>query len=900
MAAITPFTIVFEFIPPLVVTFAYLLVFRGRRNRLVEGFIALLYIKTVTFFLYAIYAQVPYEVTGFDPHVDLDVLYWLAIAEFLFQFAYGLQEFLTWIMISFIAVLFGMLVLALKMALQDPLKMKFSNIIKRLVGKEPVSDGYTGFRDRLDHLTFEGVPENPMDPEVQKRAWSSAWRDYLIIGLATLLPSIPAYMGSLQHYVDTFLHPATTPVLDQYIMGVFVFLTWIYRFGYPASNRIAKGAGLKLGDRDVGAEMMRGVLGWFFRLNILLTAALLVNDYITAISRGTLNYMVMYYLQGVWEAFPPILFAIIILPLVERFSVVLYKSTFETLHHAGTKMRTFNVRRAVANLIASLGTGGLMTLAFVGAIFAVTLHTSFAITGTLSIDVESVAMNVNSILISAASNWVTLTPGFWVLLILTIPLGIMILTGVVGHYVRDRLNGGMESFALIAGFVTAIGTYFLMSGLDYLIGPSVTSVEFEGIQFYRLRPILVIPGTNPEQILYRLAYEFIVTVPIFISATLFVMYYFEYRERWREDSGEETGPLLSVHGTDIVDAVKLFTFGIIGSLVGVFILSFIMDPGNLGATLDSLIDEIGLPNGLELVLSWNVSYFAILSEHNLVRTLLMLVIGPIFWTLVLWLIAVDKEPQEKRIGLMAVVVTVVGIIASFVWTARDLAEGAVFFGPPYPLVFSAELGARAAIILGTFFGLYLLVGLFNLGTKGSMGGWWFPPLLTLFVIEYFVYDDQFTLIALIILPSILAEFYRLIFHNREDVQSEDFLITYIRFSLMSVAIAEVLSTALWVAGIAALNAMYGDVGFFLATVLPHGIIEIPTFLFAAAASFRIAKDLSPSIQAEHWEEVPLKTKQLLSDGRLWRTYLFILFFLLISAMIEAYVTPLVVMMLYPP
>ncbi|MCF2138311.1 MAG: stage II sporulation protein M [Candidatus Thorarchaeota archaeon] len=894
MADLNLITIAFEFVPPLVVTLAYLLFFRGRRNRFVEAFIALLYFKTVTFFLFALSYQSVYQIAGFDPHVDLSTLYWLFIAEFLFQFAYGLQEFLTWIMISFFAVLFGMLVLALKMALQDPLKMKFSNIIKRLVGKEPVSDGYSGFRDRLNHLTFEGVPENPLNPDVQKQAWSSAWKDYLIIGLATLLPSIPAYVGTLPSYIAQHLNPALHGP-DAYILCVLIFLTWIYRFGYPASNRIAKGAGLKLGDRDIGSEMMRGVLGWFFRLNILLTFVFFILDAIHAVATNTIGYLVNYYIDGVRQAFPPIVFAIIMLPLVERFSVILYKNTFESLNNAGSKIREMNIRRSIMNLVASLGTGGLMALAFVGAILGVTLHTAASALGILVMYPRDIAYQMNSILTSAANNVVTITPGFWVLLILSITLGIMILTGVVGHYVRDRFNGGMESFALVAGFVVSVVSYFMLPGLDYQIGPVVTNVEFGGVLFNRLRPILVIPTGGPEQMLYRLAYEFIVNVPIFISAALFVMYYFEYRERWREESGEERGPLLSVHAVDVIDAVKMFVFGIIGSVIGVFILSFLMDPGTLGSMIDSLIIEIGLPDGLELILSWNVSLFLILAEHNLVRTLLMLVIGPVFWSLVLWFIAVQKQSSEKRIGQIAVVLAVIGTIAAFFWTNYDLANGVVFFGP-YP----AELGARAGIILGSLFGLYALIGLFNLGTKGSLGGWWFPPLLTLFFIEYFVYDDQFTLIALIILPMIIAGFYRLIYANREEVKSEDFLITYIRFSLMSLAIAEVLSTALWLAGIGALNAMYGDPVRFFVQTFPHGVIEIPAFLFTAAASIRIARDLAPSVQAERWDEIPSKTKSLLTDGRLWRTYLFILFFLLIAAMIEAYITPLVEMMMYPP
>jgi len=78
--------------------------------------------------------------------------------------------------------------------------------------------------------------------------------------------------------------------------------------------------------------------------------------------------------------------------------------------------------------------------------------------------------------------------------------------------------------------------------------------------------------------------------------------------------------------------------------------------------------------------------------------------------------------------------------------------------------------------------------------------------------------------------------------------------------------------------------------------LPHGVIEIPAFLFAAAASIRIARDLAPSIQAQDWASVPSKTKLLLGDTRLWRTYVLVLFFLLIAALVEGYITPIVALL----
>jgi uncharacterized membrane protein SpoIIM required for sporulation len=108
------------------------------------------------------------------------------------------------------------------------------------------------------------------------------------------------------------------------------------------------------------------------------------------------------------------------------------------------------------------------------------------------------------------------------------------------------------------------------------------------------------------------------------------------------------------------------------------------------------------------------------------------------------------------------------------------------------------------------------------------------------------------------------------------------------------AIAEVLSTALTIGGIALIEISWGiSIWEFLARILPHAIIEIPTFLVAAGASIRIAKDLWPTIEAEDWESVPSKTRRLLGDERTWRTYAMIVFFLVIAALIEAFVTPII-------
>ncbi|MHA2312867.1 MAG: stage II sporulation protein M, partial [Candidatus Thorarchaeota archaeon] len=319
---------------------------------------------------------------------------------------------------------------------------------------------------------------------------------------------------------------------------------------------------------------------------------------------------------------------------------------------------------------------------------------------------------------------------------------------------------------------------------------------------------------------------------------------------------------------------------------------------------------IGDPNGLEGVLAWiaAVDYqtpFLIIAEHNIIRTLMMLVFGPMFWSAILWLVGVKKTAEESSVARIGLALTGVGVIATFIWTYFDMSIGV--FTPADPLNWmiplhiqdpwslAAQMGLRAIIVFGVLALVYaVVIGVRVSGGKGT-GAWWFPLFLALFALEYFIYDDQFTLIAVIVMPMFLAALYKGVYIGREEVRREDILLTYIKFSFMSIAIAEVLSTALIIGGISIIDATFAGTALpFLSSILPHAVLEIPTFLIAAAIALRVAKNLSPSVEQENWEQIPTRTRALLSDERTWRIYLLIVFFLIVSALIEAFVTPLIV------
>ena len=896
MAAITLFTVIVAFLPALVVSLVYTLLFGEKRNQFIEAFIGLLYVNAIGFTLLNVYLSSPVVDPGFHPIPEGGELIWILLSEFLFQLGNGIQTFFIWIMVSFIAVLFGQLVIMLKLALQDPLKMKFSNLIQKLVGKEPVSDGYSGLSDRLDNITFEGVEPQPLNPEVISKAWSGSWRDYLLIGLVTIVPSISIYID---------------PIGDPYAYGILVFAIWMYRFGYPASNRIAKGAGVKLGDRDIGGEMMRGVTGWFFKLNLLLSVVLIAIDAFVALRGGSIVAMAYNYTLGLALAAVPIVYAIIMLPLVEDFSVVLYKKVFESITRTKAKLSSFDSSAMIKNIAASGMTSLIVIGAFVACVFAVTLNYAVNQMGFILFYPGQVDENVFFWILHGTTIPQLLHPASWAVLMLLIPLGMIIFLGVLGSYMKNISGGGSEGFAFFAGLIVSTAIWFILPGMDYLVSLYVTPIGSGVTLFYWLRPFMLIP--SDAALLWRIISQFLINVPLYISGVLFIMYYFDFKESWEVEIGVESAPLVHVRKRDMMDSVLLFVGGIIGSIVGVLILSVIIPTSELYLLMETLIEEIGFPDGLELIFASNVSYFLVVVEHNIIRTFLMLVAGPILWMLILWFIGIqEKSKSEKMIGLSTLFIAVITGIAALAWTMLDVMNGLIVpaispSSPTWPWTFAAELGLRAGILFGILFILYFIIFLLNRYVRGDAGGWWLPLILTMFIIEYFVYDDQFTILAVFALPLFMilaSKIFSFINNLRkgdqtsEDMASDEgepFKLMYVRYGLMSLAVAEILSTAMWVAGIGTASALVGaDALLYVLNLLPHGLVEIPTFLFAGAASLRVARDLGEYVKRGEWDAYIQNTKSLLTNRKIWRTFVFIMFFLLIAALIEEHITWIVV------
>ncbi len=495
-------------------------------------------------------------------------------------------------------------------------------------------------------------------------------------------------------------------------------------------------------------------------------------------------------------------------------------------------------------------------------------------------------------------------------MIVIIPFAFMLLLGIFGNFVRKRVGGGIETFAFLSGLTLTSVTYYFVNGMDYILGYFPSNLVYAGEVFNRLIPFPEPP--KETELLWRLVSQFVINLPMYIFTAMFILYFFQFRAKWKEQTGDHEEPLLSTHKIDVLDSSLMFFGGLLISLIGVLVVTLtFQNPAWVLDTLQFLFAKIGDPDGLEAILIPRFPYgdvipplsriapgrwFIVYAEHNIVRILLMLIIGPVFWSAILWFGKVKKERSEKRVGTWSVTLLAICGAITYLWTQYDAMMNV--FNPADPLFgFTAQLGYRAVIVFGLpvlLISLYLLMRYLR---GDGIGAWWFPIFIMLFAIEYFIYDDQFTLIALVILPLFLAGGYRLVTRPRIDEytgEKESFGTTYVKLSLMSLAIAEVLSTALILGGISIIHIFWGgNVLQYLSTILPHAVVEIPVFLIAAAAGIRIAKDLWPTIEAKNWDSIPTQTRALLSDERTWRTFALIVFLLIIAALIEGYVTPLV-------
>ena len=80
---------------------------------------------------------------------------------------------------------------------------------------------------------------------------------------------------------------------------------------------------------------------------------------------------------------------------------------------------------------------------------------------------------------------------------------------------------------------------------------------------------------------------------------------------------------------------------------------------------------------------------------------------------------------------------------------------------------------------------------------------------------------------------------------------------------------------------------------FLALVLPHGVIEIPAFVLAAAVGYWTVQQSVRFFEVNRYEEFPKMAREMLRSRRVWSPLVAVLFFLATAAYVETYITPYV-------
>ena len=249
-------------------------------------------------------------------------------------------------------------------------------------------------------------------------------------------------------------------------------------------------------------------------LNILLSAYTIITQVITLFGTDletALTILSNYYITGLIFVVPPIIFAVVMLPIIEDFAVVFYKKTFDALTQARSKIRALNMRQSLVNVISGAGTGFIAAIAFVGAVIATTMNYSNGI----FLFPRQLGNSVKIAITTAPNFSAMVSPLIWTLMMLGIPLAFMLLVGIFSHLVRRRIGGGIETFAFFAGVTISMVVYMIVTGMDYVLGAFPCSVNYSGEIFNRLVPYPELP--KETDFVWRLASQFVINLALLYS-----------------------------------------------------------------------------------------------------------------------------------------------------------------------------------------------------------------------------------------------------------------------------------------------------------------------------------------------------------------------------------------------
>ncbi|MEM1729318.1 MAG: stage II sporulation protein M [Candidatus Jordarchaeales archaeon] len=746
------------------------------------------------------------------------------------------------------------------------------------------------FKDRAKAVVFTKIPANPLDAV----SGVSVVKDYLVIGLVTL-PAIVSFSLILENYYNM-------GVVGGFGLNIAIYIMLLYRFSYLASSRLAKIGGVKCGEVDLGEKLMRNVVGPFTYFNIFLSLERIGNIAYSLLTQGHFyvalqvlrhNLIVSLSAQDpllglVASALIPsfqgvnvymllritlantasIVFAVVLLPLFEKFALNLYHKSYSLVVNFYEKIRELKgVDLAEATALGiSLG-----TLAFIT--FYVILSTASAlITGTYDLPLASTAIYYTLAVYPKLSSLALqqglpplspslLTPlSIWVFLTVLVTMALkLLLGGAAGYFATQEVKP--EWIASVSALVAAVASWSIPSVSTPLVGhvPSYIVSPVMGVLAVN-RPIITLPETmEPASYLsgnyfsafiVQMAYMAFFDLPIWILSTMLVAYIAYYA---RPAKPPVVKPVLEkVEALTRVELFKLtlrdvvlssaaFAAGLVVTTFTAFTLYYLA--GFTAVWLfKAVILEIAAPEGVEYWLYLN---------YTLIPRLLALLIHVPSWMLE------NNLPIILTHNLNRCVLSAVGALAFWI----------------------VVMGIRAA------------------SKGGTRGVEWYILGAGFFVAEYLLFDDQFTPIAMLVIPLTAAAMYKLV-HKEAP-----FTPTLVKSSLYSLCTLEILSTAFVIAGLYMIESVTflwlgGKGGYpFLVSILPHGVIEIPAAILATAIGLSVARTLSPA--ADNPDMFLEQAKNMLKSRRLAIALLASAAMFTTAAVIEAYISPQIYWSTFP-
>lgn len=786
-----------------------------------------------------------------------------------------LHTFILWAFVALFSVFLGLLALLLRLLL-----------FERGVGGS--------FMERVRAVSFSRVPANPLD-EVPR---VSLVRDYLVIGLVTL-PAMVSFSLTVENY-------HSIGFLGGFGLNIAIYIMLLYRFSYLASSRIAKIGGLKCGAVDLGEKMMRSVVGPFTYFNIVLSLAGIGNIAYGLYTQRPVyvvlrvlreNFIAELSLQDPLVGFvasaliPPaygvnvyllsriilanaasIVFAIALLPVFEVFSLHLYQKLHSFV--ANFKEKMSEVRGGDLVEAASLGVslGACAIIVFHAVMTAATMLTAGVtsdpyVASALTYYLLSFYPNLAPALTSQGGFTLVapLSPSpltslsIWVLSTVLVAMALRFLLGALSGYLATG-SVKPELIAAPSAAMVAVALWSTPSLSASLVGYTVSYIASPLMGVVAVnRPLIILPDTmNPvaylngsyfPRLLAQAAYMVFFDLPIWAFSTMLIAYIAYYAKP--AEAVAVVPPVRAVRAPaekafkltlkDVALSSALFLVGLAATLVAAFALYHVM---GLGAVwlFRAAIFEIAAPEGVEYWL-------------YLTFTLTPRVIAPLLG-LPSWLLE-NNLPIILVHNFNRCVLSAIGAPAFWV-AAAGLHEH-----------FRRKVNGVE---------LYVLV-------------------LAAFVAEYVLFDDQFTPIAMLVIPLAAAAALKLL---RRDAPLARLLV---KSSLYSLCTLEILSTAFVIGGLYMIESVTfiwlgGKGGYpYLVSILPHGVIEIPAAILATAIGLSAARKLSPTV--DNPERFLEQAKNMLKSSSLLVALLLAIAMFTIAAIVEAYISPQIYWSTFP-